>query len=252
MNEEFWNKKLNLFEIPKFQCPNCNKGLLISKEENILNEKTEQSMKSFQVIGEPEFIEGKFTTMSKCNNPDCIDITVIAGNTKVVETGMDDGLDPDTYEYIREPMPIYKTQYEVKYTNPPIKFIQISKKVPKELRLIIEESFNLFWIDASSCGNRIRTAVEKLFDLQNTKKLQGTLHQKIMEFKKINPDVANYLLALKWIGNQGSHSDQKLKRKDLVDAYRILEMSLEDLYSNSRIEVNNLSNQINQKKGGIN
>ena len=60
INEEFWNKELNLFEIPKFQCPNCQKGLLLTDKETIIEKTTKKSKDYFDEVGEPECIEGHF------------------------------------------------------------------------------------------------------------------------------------------------------------------------------------------------
>lgn len=257
INEEFWNRDLKQFEIPKFQCPTCEKGLLISTEENIKEETTQQSSDCWDVIGEPECYEGYFVSIAKCNNPDCNEITSIAGEKKVVHHGWNNGRDPDTNEYIHEPHENYKTVYLVNYTNPAIRLIKFPENTPKEIIEIIDESFKLFWIDEDSCGNKIRSGIEKLLDFQKVnkttinkhkKRQQLKLHQRIDKFKSKQPEIANYLLALKWIGNQGSHSSSKLSRKELIDAYRILEVSLVDLYDKTRIVVNRLTNKINKEK----
>ena len=246
------------FEIPKFQCPVCQNGLLISNKEKLVEETTKKSEHCYDAIGEPECYEGYFTAISRCNNPDCQEITTIVGETKTVEDGWNDGRDPDTYEYIDEPHPIYKTVYLVNYTNPAIRLIKFPKNTPTEIVDIVDESFKLFWVDEDSCGNKIRSGIEKLLDLQKVNKTTVNihrkrqslyLHQRIEKFKSKEPEIAKYLLALKWIGNQGSHNGAyKLSRKELIDAYRILEVSLTDLYDKTRIDVNRLITKINRKK----
>jgi len=88
-----------------------------------------------------------------------------------------------------------------------------------------------------------KTAINK-----NRKRQSLNLHQRIVKFKAKEPEIANYLLALKWIGNQGSHSNIELSKKELVDAYKILEVSLIDLYDKTRLEVNKLTKKINKNK----
>ncbi len=258
INEEFWNRELKQFEIPKFQCPVCQKGLLISNEETFIRETTKKSERDYQDIGDPECYEEYFCAISRCNNPDCQEITTLVGETKTVEDGWNDGIDPDTYEYITDPYPIYKTIYFVNYTNPAIRLIKFPKDTPMEIIDIIDESFKLFWVDEDSCGNKIRTGIEKLLDLQKVNKTKVNkygkrqslnLHQRIENFKSKEPQIAEYLLALKWIGNQGSHNGAyRLSKKELVDAYRILEVSLTDLFDKTRIDVNRLISKINRKK----
>ena len=47
INEEYWNRDLNLYELPKFQCPNCDNGLLIIEENKKIQEYTERSSRGF-------------------------------------------------------------------------------------------------------------------------------------------------------------------------------------------------------------
>ena len=84
IDEIFWNRELNLFEIPKFQCPECQKGLLLAEENKCIKETTTQSKRLFEVIGEPEYLAENFVAILKCNNPDCGENTVVAGKTKII------------------------------------------------------------------------------------------------------------------------------------------------------------------------
>lgn len=257
IKEEFWNKDLKLFEIPKFQCPNCEIGLLIPKEEKLINAFTKKSKDYYDVIGDAECYEGFFMAISLCNNPECEEIITIAGETKILEVGMET-INPEPFEDYDEPHPIYKTSYTITYINPAIKFIKFPKNTPKEIIAIIEESFKLFWVDEDSCANKIRNSIEKLLDLQKVRKSiinrkqkrqLLTLHGRIEEFKKKKPEIIEYLFAIKWIGNQGSHNEKfKLSRKELIDAYRILELIIIDLYDKSRNELDKLTKKINKEK----
>lgn len=255
INEEFWNRELRLFEVPRFQCPICQKGLLITEKESFI----EESQKYYDSLGEPECYTGQFVAISRCNNPDCREITTIVGETAIIQSDWEDRIEFDASELddLDLPHSTYKTIYYVKYTNPPIRLIRFPKGTPKELVKIIDESFQLFWVDEASCGNKIRSAIEKLLDLQkinktrinkNKKRESLPLHQRIVQFKSKEPEIANYLLALKWIGNQGSHANTDLSKDELVDAYKILEVSLIDLFDKTRLEVNQLAYKINRNK----
>lgn len=251
IDEKFWNCELKQFEIPKFQCPVCQKGLLISEKNKVLEETTKESERYYEEIREEECCEEHFTAIVRCNNPDCLEITTIVGQTKTVQEGSD--YDPYHHEWI----PTYKRIYIVNYTNPAIQLIRYPANTPKEIIELIDESFKLFWVDEASCSNKIRSAIEKLLDLQKVNKTTISkrgkreslnLHNRIEKFKKKEPKVAEYLLALKWVGNQGSHNGFKLGRKELAEAYRILELGLNDLYDKARIEVDKLAKKINKEK----
>ena len=75
------------------------------------------------------------------------------------------------------------------------------------------------------------------------------LHARIIEYRKKNQQLADLLLAVKWIGNSGSH-DSKITKDDTLDAYRILEYVLTKLYSNNETELIKMATQINKMKKG--
>ncbi|WP_426324353.1 hypothetical protein [Pedobacter sp. R-06] len=54
-----------------------------------------------------------------------------------------------------------------------------------------------------------------------------------MEYEKKNPEVANHLLAIKWIGNSGSHFNT-LSEQNILDAYRLLKYALELIYQEKK------------------
>jgi hypothetical protein len=91
----------------------------------------------------------------------------------------------------------------------------------------------------------IETLMDVLAILPNT---TTTLHKKIEAFRQIKPEVGDHLLAIKWIGNSGSHA-AILTKKDLLDAYELMEFSLQQLYRDRERRLNRLSQEINLQKG---
>lgn len=254
ISEEFWNTELKQFEIPKFECPICFKGLIISDKEQVMEKMTTYSSSIFDLTMNERDYQGHFISISKCNNPDCSEITTIAGETKLRYAGKGNNYNDDKEEFIFQGN---KISYIVRYTNPGIRLFEIPENTPEEIIEIIDESFKLFWIDEDSCGNKIRSGVEKLLDLQKINKIAINkkrkrqylnLHQRIEKFKDKNLVVSNYLFSLKWIGNQGSHNRFQLSRKELVDAYKILQLSLINLYDKTNVEVDKLTRKINKEK----
>lgn len=266
VKEEIWNTKVNklekpkfyLFEIPKFRCPNCNEGFLGIEKDKIIFETTEKSKKAYDITGESEFYNGQFAAIVRCNNPDCKEITTISGLTELKQDGWDDGIDPDTFEELYSPTPTYKDVYEIQYISPPIKLIDLPERIDDGIKETLNKSFSLFWIDENSCANKIRIALEQLLDTQGIvrsiinekgKTIDLTLHRRIEKFEYNKPDLGKLLLAVKWIGNAGSHYQIDLERKDLMDAYKIIELCLKELFDNTTEEVYELAKIINDNKG---
>ena len=155
-------------------------------------------------------------------------------------------------EYIED----YNEVFYPLYFNPPLNIFQINEKCPEDIKNEIIDSFKLFWNDLPSCANKIRTSLEMLMNQQKVKKTfiqRGTrknlsLHKRIEEFKNTKPEIADFLLAIKWIGNSGSHVG-KLEKVDVLDAYELLEHSLNKLFDDKEAELKKKTIEINKRRG---
>ncbi|WP_373331448.1 DUF4145 domain-containing protein [Salmonirosea aquatica] len=84
--------------------------------------------------------------------------------------------------------------------------------------------------------------------IKNKKRRRLNLHDRIVEYQKKNSQIAEYLLAIKWIGNTGSHVGT-LSQTDILDAYELLDFSLRKLYDNNEQTLNKMIKEINKRKG---
>jgi len=75
-----------------------------------------------------------------------------------------------------------------------------------------------------------------------------SLHERIELYEKKNNEIAQMLMAIKWLGNAGSHDGKRLTIKKILDAYEIVEHVLEELYSPRKHRVNSLVRTINRSK----
>ena len=62
-------------------------------------------------------------------------------------------------------------------------------------------------------------------------------------------DLSDRLLAIKWLGNFGSHGSEKITIDDVLDAYEIMEDVLHEVYPDRGRNVSKLTKEINRKKG---
>lgn len=84
---------------------------------------------------------------------------------------------------------------------------------------------------------------------QKIEKFPKNLNKRIdKEFRKKESELADLILAVKWIGNEGSHLGS-LKRQDIIDAYSILEHALNKLYDDREKMIKNKATKINKHKG---
>lgn len=141
------------------------------------------------------------------------------------------------------------------YVEPSVEFFQAPDECPESVTNEVRRAFSLFWCDQGSCANRIRSSVELLmnhFRIPKRIMIKGkfrwrTLHNRVELFKAKNPDIGSHLLALKWIGNTGSHVGA-VTADDLFDGFEILNYALDELFLKRSESVKKLTKQINKAK----
>lgn len=110
---------------------------------------------------------------------------------------------------------------------PTVSMFACSPDTPVEITQSLDEAFKLYWISAAACANAIRTVLERLM---NARAISGDrLNNKLNSFRQNDQVNGDRLLAIKWIGNSGSH-DSDLKRSDVLDGFEILVEVLLSLY----------------------
>ncbi|MBB6112302.1 protein of unknown function [Mucilaginibacter lappiensis] len=248
LDKEFW-KKLSFSDdnFPDIMCPVCNKGYLKPIKDGLIKEETKDSINARDDIDwEHQWINFRFSQILKCNSTKCNDIITCLGSSHIEE-------DMDyTGQYWKS---TYNEYYEPLYFYPSLHIINIGSNYPKELSNELITSFSHFFSDLASCANKLRVCVEILMDelrinkteLKSGKRRGLTLHSRILKYKTVNADVADYLLAIKWIGNSGSHFDD-LDKADILDAYQLLDFSLKKIYDNETREIKKLTKEINKKR----
>lgn len=112
---------------------------------------------------------------------------------------------------------------KVEYFSPPIPIFEMSGNIPDDIRNEVLQSFNHFHSDLCSSGSKLRRSVEKL--CANLGFIERNLHLSIESMKKKFPREANFLLALKLLGNEAVHSDN-INEHDLLDAFEVQEFVL--------------------------
>ena len=73
-----------------------------------------------------------------------------------------------------------------------------------------------------------------------------TLHDRITIFQATDSIVGTQLMALKWLGNAGSHENSVLK-KDLLDAFEILDHVLVEVFEQRSQKVMSLAKQLTKR-----
>lgn len=232
------NKKIWLSWKTKKPCPSCSIGTLsIHNRNDVLKTETGSSKEMNSHDGCCYSSEYVISIHMKCNN--CNEVVAVTGFMS-------------TENYPRDEEKEIQNSFTPILFYPALKIIHIPASCPNNVQKILNETFGLFWLDLGSCANKIRIVIEVLLNEQGVSQTKPTkkgdvelsLHKRLKLFEKTNPDTANHLMAIKWIGNAGSHFSE-IKNHDILDAYMLLEYSLEKLYNDREIKLIQLSEQIN-------
>lgn len=234
MNRNHFSPPFSPHKLPAWHCPNCEDGALSVVKESQKYEETGAS-KEWRSISdwEPDWERTRFSIMLRCNR--CADPILGVGNIAQIE------------EYNDEFGWVLAKALVPSYFEPAVPVIRIPKSCPEEVSKGILDASALFWSAPSSAGNRLRASIERLMDALGVAPAPN-LHARIEAYTITNSDLGGKLLAVKWLGNTGSHSDD-LSSGDVLDAFELLEDVLEQLYDNKSGRLKTLANTINTRRG---
>lgn len=246
INRDLW-KDQSFQNIKRFTCPHCNTGTLIGINSPTIE--ITNSGKEYAKHNYPDGISHIFSGVLKCSKDNCNDVVAVIGEYL---TDIDASYKNDYNEYIEN----YINLFQPKFFYPNLKLFPIVKEIPQNIKGLINEAFALYFSDYSACANKIRTAIEAILDDLNIdrtyinfkgKLKDCSLHKRIEIYKKDNPDLAKLLMAMKIIGNEGSHSTTT-SIDNLLDAFEILEHFIENVYCKNSERIKDLADKIVQKK----
>lgn len=205
VKRKLWKEPFTTTYVPSWHCPTCNGGYLKIKKDSLHFSQSSQSVAAQKDDGaDPEWIDYRFTALFLCNNDRCKEAVVASGTggVEMTQTSWND------YEYIEFFYP--------KYIDPSPPFINVPKECPESVSKELARAFTSSWSEFSAAGNHLRAATERLLDhLKEAKTKIGrtgkrervALHARIVSLGQRDKEISDSLLAIKWLGNSGSHGD---------------------------------------------
>ena len=231
----------------RWPCPSCKTGELLP-EKNTFQKLETGSSKAEQ--NDPDWelhwIDERFSAMMECNK--CQEVVVVSGSAKPIQFD-------DYNTHSGDPETIHVYEYTIKHIFPAPPIFPIHRKYPKTVVDELTKSFSNFWHDHAACANSIRRSVEAVMDEQGMKKTKENggpvmLDSKITEFKEGNPEAAELLLGLKWLGNYGSHvAAEPHSKDDLLDGYEVLEHVLSKIYIKNDERIHEIAQRFAAERG---
>lgn len=243
-----WKPEFHADSRLMWPCPDCGASPLRIVRGSLFDGETHSSAAVHDEDWfEPEQVAGRFACTMDCAN--CKNVVGVAGTYRVQDDRYFD-------ERIGEAGDFEK-YYTARYFTESPRLVEMPEATPE---LVVEEllaSFQLYWNDALACTNRIRSAVERLLTAQRIPQTSGrkpgakrqflSLHRRIELFRAKQPSITDALMALKWIGNAGSHSDT-VTTEDALDGYELMDWVLDSLYARRHRNASALTRAINRRR----
>lgn len=238
---------------PNWNCPCCANGTLHEVlAKRLIEEPAYSKNQHPEDWWEPEHTISRFSALMRCTTSTCGEFVFVTGRAGIAYYGSD------------EEGEHWADEFEPAFGFPAITVFRLKQDWPEPVLTELRRSFAHVWRDPGAAANRLRTAVECLLDHLKvkkvslvtkagvTKKNKLKLHDRIVAFRTKNAAAADLLLAVKWLGNAGSHADlQEISREAVLDGMQIMEHVLHLLFDNTGAAVVKLAASINKKKGPV-
>lgn len=230
-------------EIPTWDCPECG-ATALSTIEGSFSPTYRYAIDTSHPDFDPDWITYVFTSTLECAVPSCKHRVACAGKGGVEQEYLDDGSGGSGwFDYFRP------THFE-----PALKIFAAPDGTPYWVEEALKESFSLFFSSPRAALNALRLALEVLLDEMDVPSINANgkyipLDGRIDELGTKYKEIVLPAKAIKWLGNDGSHSGARIRSNHVLDGYDIFEHVLEQLYPKSNATMEALVTKINADKG---
>jgi hypothetical protein len=203
-----------------------------------------------RIAWEWDSITGVFSGFLVCAHTGCGETVVLAGDYRV-------GDDPDP----EKNGGLYAGFYRLTYARQTLTLVDCPSGTPEPVAAAGRAATEIVWVDPAGAAGRLRVAVEELLTAQRVprywrevkpgkpgKRVRRTTHQRIELFGQRKPQVAQVLMAVKWIGNTGSH-EGSLQIEDVLEGAEMLGLALRLLYDPSQSNLMRRVEAVNRRFG---
>jgi len=227
----------------EWPCPACGQLTLQIKKETLHQALTYESRQIWkEEWSQPDMLSGVFSCMAECYRPQCGEVVVCSGTSGNEEDWDDTGIN---YYHVYTPVNFV----------PPLNPFIINKKCSDEISEPLVASFAVYLAQPGSAANLIRITVERLLTAigvpeLNEKGKRIVLHDRLEKHLPGNyADYAGPLMAIKFLGNAGSHTYDEVKISDIEDAFEIMEYVVSDIFSERKESIEVLTKRLNDRFG---
>lgn len=225
MNPVFTSKSFADKHIPSWPCPICEKGALKLLGDLSIKPNSGTRHNEHEDWWDYDYAGYVFTGILECAA--CGEHVTTSGTGEISQEYTDDG---HGWEYVTLLTPAYFT--------PPLCIVnpKVNYQVSFDITQLLKKAHEICWADPDSALNRLRSIVEVILDLKGVKRTTDDgkflpLHRRIELFNEPTfSQVQKALLAVKYVGNDGSHGFSGVSWKDLLEIFSIVNYCLEKIF----------------------
>lgn len=233
---------------PDLQCLICNRGSL--EATNIFEFESKASAdKRVGVEIHEGPASGFFHCELACSRSACGNRYAIAGEWTRGTSNPDEEIDDlDTYD----PKLSGRT---VRYISPPLPLIALPDSTPAAVKALVDSCSSVLLSDPNAASGRLRTAVEALLDGHGIRKTGDSRSDRLSIHARLNifgqnkkySDAAEFLKAVKLLGNEGTHERVPVPLSNVLDGIDFFARAIEMLYDPRDIKLARKAAEINKK-----
>lgn len=238
--------------VPNWRCPSCKKGHLTLEANMLLRSETAQSRReSDHPAWEPWWTRTVFSCIFACSNADCKEAIACSGDgfAEMIE------LEDEEFGWGMGG----EDRFQPRYFEPPLILMDLPQKCPEAAVEHLIGSFRLAFADPGASLNSARAALEAVltdigvrrYDVCGNKRRPVNLHRRIELLPPKFKEQIDSLLAVKWLGNVGSHDGAEPKIADVFLMYDILENALSEIYDGRTKKLKAVVKSVIAKKGRL-
>lgn len=243
MKQDYFEIAFAQSNFPKYDCPSCrNSELEVTNFTSTENGNTKRNNSDRD--WDFEWDEHVFSATLECKK--CKETVFCAGDGFV-----DEDFDEDGEENFRR---YHFVSYRPKFFFPSLKFLDFPVATPKEVQGSINTACAMYHSYPASACNALRIAAEDILTTLGVPEPEAGEYSSLAKRSKELPEDSQERLlldAIRWLGNDGSHSKTLITHRDAQDAFEVMDLLIEKVYSDRAMKIQELAKAIREHKGPI-
>ena len=235
---------------PSPRCPECGAGTVsFGKPTEFVTAEMEKARE--HDLYDPEWERGTFVAKGTCGASHCLQVVIATGTWRVDYKTT--GGYPQSYS------DQFATFYQVRQVHPPISLMELPEGAVNEAIGSVADGLltagAVLFSAPGLAATALRGCIERFLSIEGIARKTDKggfrqLDQRLVEWREqdaAREGVADLMLAVKWLGNTGTHEDSALTVSDVLDGVRLLNEAFHRLYVSPAITA--AAAAINASKG---